>query len=217
MATERPRYDVREILQPSESLERTVLTVIGGWELVRAQVNFNSFTDAGPDAEWAGSDRLAKTLRELAVSLRVRHPHDQWARASREVSNVRHKFGHMLYLEDVEGEMPNRTLHFMRLGAEGEQRRGRGDSLGLSWRDDDWSQQSRHRDSVTEQELSQTLQKECWLIQVVRGVRYLGAILQESPDLPDDHPITGWWVAWWLPEWGEREDLTVADLRLPPP
>jgi hypothetical protein len=75
----------------------------------------------------------------------------------------------MLYLEDVEGEIPNRTLHFMRLGAEGEPRRGRGDSLGLSWRDDEWSQQARHRDSVTEQDLWQTLNEEYWLIQVVRG------------------------------------------------
>lgn len=33
-------YDVRGILQPSDNLERTVLTVIGGWELERAQVNF---------------------------------------------------------------------------------------------------------------------------------------------------------------------------------
>jgi hypothetical protein len=217
VADERRRYDVREILQPSENLERTVLTVIGGWELVRAQVNFNSFTDAGPDAEWAGSDKLAKTLREMAVSLRIRHPHDQWSRLATEVSNVRHKFGHMLYLEDVEGEMPNRTLHFMRLGAEGEQRRGRGDSLGLSWRDDEWSQQSRHRDSITEQDLWQTLNKEYWLIQVVRGVRHCGGILQESPDIPDGHPITGWYVPWWLREWGDREDLTVGDLRLPPP
>jgi hypothetical protein len=42
--------------------------VLEGWEMVRAQVNFNSFTDAGPDAEWSGSDKLAKTLREIAVA-----------------------------------------------------------------------------------------------------------------------------------------------------
>lgn len=217
MADER-RYDERKIFRPSENLERTVLTVIGGWEMVRAQVNFNSFTDAGPDAEWAGSDKLAKALREMAVALRIRHPHDEWARVATEVSTVRHKFGHMLYLGDVEGEYPHRTLRFTRLGAEGEQRRGRGDSLGLSWRDDEWSQQSRHRDSVTEQELWQTLDKEYWLIQVSRAVRRLGGILQESPHLPDDHPITGmaWYRPWRLPEWGDREDLTVGDLRLPP-
>jgi hypothetical protein len=44
--------------------------VLEGWEMVRAQVNFNSFTDAGPDAEWSGSDKLAKTLREIAVAHR---------------------------------------------------------------------------------------------------------------------------------------------------
>ena len=46
----------REIPPTLGEPERTVLTVLGGWELVRAQVNFNSFTDAGPDAEWAGAD-----------------------------------------------------------------------------------------------------------------------------------------------------------------
>lgn len=75
MADER-RYDEREIFRPSENLERTVPTVIGGWAMVRAQVNFNGFTDAGPDAEWAGSDKLADTLREMAVALRIRHPHN---------------------------------------------------------------------------------------------------------------------------------------------
>lgn len=110
-------------------------------------------------------------------------------------------------------------MHFTRLGSEGEQRRGRGDSLGLSWRPDEWAQQARHRDSVTEQELWQTLEKEYWLIQVSRAVRRLGGIFEESPDLPDDHPITGasWYIPWRLPEWGDREDLVVADLRLPPP
>ncbi|WP_161600555.1 hypothetical protein [Mycolicibacterium hodleri] len=46
-----------------------MLAVIGGWELMGAQVNFNSFTDAGPGTERAGSAKLAKTLREMAVSL----------------------------------------------------------------------------------------------------------------------------------------------------
>ncbi|OBJ15183.1 hypothetical protein A5622_27625 [Mycobacterium sp. 1245801.1] len=196
-----------------------MLTVIGGWEMVRAQVNFNSFTDAGPDAEWAGSDKLAKTLREMALAARIRHPHDQWARVADEVSKVRHKFGHLLHLDEIEGVYPKRTLHFTRLGGAGEQRRGRGDSLGLSWRSDEWAQQTRHGDSVTEQELWQTLEKEYWLIQVARAVRRLGGILQESPNLADDHSITGavWYIPWRLPEWGDRADLVLADLRLPPP
>jgi hypothetical protein len=70
---------------------------------------------------------------------------------------------------------------------------------------------------VTEQELWLTLNKEYWLIQVVRGVRLCGGILRDSPDIRDDHPITGWYVPWWLPEWCDREDLTVGGLRLPPP
>ena len=105
----------------------------------------------------------------MAVAARIRHPHDQWARVANEVSKVRHKFGHMLHLDEIEGEIPHRTLHFTRLGSAGERYRGRGDSLGLSWRDDEWAQQARHRDSVTEQELWQTLEKEYWLIQVSRA------------------------------------------------
>lgn len=219
MPDNRRQYVEADNFQPSENLERTVLQMIGGWEQVRAQVNFNSFTDAGPDAEWAGSDKLAKTLREMAIAARIRHPHDEWARVADEVSKVRHKFGHMLHVDETEGEYPHRTLHFTRLGGEGEQRRRRGDSLGLSWRPDEWAQQVRHRDSVTEQELWQTLDKEYWLIQVSRAVRRLGGILEESPDLPDDHPITGavWYIPWRLPEWGGREHLVLADLRLPPP
>ena len=134
-----------------------------------------------------------------------------------EVNKVRRKFAHMLHLDETEGEYPHRTLHFTRLGAAGEVRRGRGDALGLSWLDDEWAQQARHRDSVTEQELWETLQKEQWLIQVPRAVRRLGGILEQSPHLPDDHPITGagWYIPWRLPEWGDRQDLVLADLRLP--
>ena len=184
---------------------------------MRAQVNFNSFTNAGPDAEWAGSEKLAATLREMAVAARIRHPHDEWARVANEVNRVRQKFAHILHLDETEGECPHRTLHFTRLGAEGEQRRGRGDALGLSWRDEDWAKQARHRDSVTEKELWEALDKEYWLIQVSRAVHRLGGILQEIPDLPDDHPLAGWYIPWRLPEWGDREDLVVRDLRLPPP
>ena len=206
-----------DAFRPSQNIERTVLKVLGGWEQVRAWVNFSSFTEAGPDAEWAGSDKLAATLRRLALTARIRHPDDEWARVANEVNRVRRKFAHMLYLDETEGECPHRTLHLTRLGAAGEVRRGRGVELGLRWLSEDLATQDRHPDSVTEQELWETLQKEYWLIQVPRAVRRLGGILLRSPDLPDDHPITGagWYVPWRLPEWGDRTDLIVRDLRLP--
>jgi hypothetical protein len=211
------RFIEADTFRPSQNIERTVLQVVGGWEQVRAQVNFNSFTEAGPGAEWAGSDRLAATLRELALAARIRHPHQEWARVANEVNDVRRKFAHMLSLDETEGEYPYRTLYFRRLGAAGAVRRGRGDQLGLRWLDEDWAIQDRHRDSVTEQELWETLQKEQWLVQVPRAVRRLGGILLRSPDLPDEHPITGagWYIPWRLPEWADRTDLVVRDLRLP--
>lgn len=50
------------------------------------------------------------------------------------------------------------------------------DSLDLSWRDDEWPQQSGHRDCVTEPELWQTLNMEYRLIRVVRSVCHCGGI-----------------------------------------
>ena len=93
----------------------------------------------------------------------------------------------------------------------------RGEALGLKWRDEEWAQQSRHQDSITEQELRDTLTKENWLIQVCRAVRRLGGILENSPDLPDDHEAmgAGWYIPWTLPEWRDgRTTLYVRDIRL---
>ncbi len=98
----------------------------------------------------------------MAIARRIRHPHQEWARACEDVRRVRHKFAHMLYLNETEGDRPNRTLYFTRLGEANELRHGRGHDLGLKWRDEEWTQQGRHRDSVTEQEVSDTLTKAKW-------------------------------------------------------
>ena len=95
----------------------------------------------------------------------------------------------------------------------GEAHGRRGEALGLKWRDEEWAQQSRHQDSITEQELRDTLTKENWLIQVCRAVRRLGGILENSPDLPDDHEAmgAGWYIPWTLPEWRDgRRRCTSA-------
>ena len=206
-----------DAFDPSAVVERLVLQVIGGWEQVRAQVNFNSFTDAGPDAEWAGARKLAKAMREMAIKARVRHPHDEWSTAVNEVNSVRRKFAHLLHLDQTEGEYPNRTLHFTRLGEPGVAYGRRGQALGLKWRDEEWAQQSRHQDWITEQDLRDTLAKEKWLIQVCRAVYHLGGIFEDSPDLSDDHEAmgAGWYIPWTLPEWGDgRTKLYVRDIRL---
>jgi hypothetical protein len=203
---------------PSSVIERLVLQVIGGWELVRAYVNFSSFTEAGPEREWAGAKSLAKAMRQSAEDARVRYPHDEWSTVADEVNRVRQRFAHFLYINDITGEYPNRTLTFTRLGESGEPYGRRGEALGLKWRDDEWAQQSRHEDSITEQELRDTLAKEQWLIHCCRAVRRLGGILENSPDLPDDHPAmgSGWWIPWVLPEWQDgRTTLYVRDIRLP--
>ena len=59
-------------------------------------------------------------MREMAIEARVRYPHDEWSTAVNEVDTVRRKFAHLLHLDQTEGEYPNRTLHFTRLGEPGE-------------------------------------------------------------------------------------------------
>lgn len=63
---------------PSPVIERLVLQVIGGWELLKAEVNFHSFTAAGFGADW-NSENSAKAMREIAEARRVSHPHQEFA------------------------------------------------------------------------------------------------------------------------------------------
>jgi hypothetical protein len=153
------------------------------------------------------------------------------SRVADEVNKVRQRFAHLLYINEITGEYPTRTLIFARLGTPSEPYVRRRESLGLKWRDREWTQQSRFIDSISEKEPRDTLDKEQWLILCCRAVHRLGGILANSRDLADDHKISedgcwsspytsgGWWIPWNLPEWvrDERRTLYVRDVRLPPP
>jgi hypothetical protein len=212
---------------PSSVIERLVLQVIGGWEQVKAEIAFHGFHAAGSDAEWNPDTNAAQELQKIATTLRVRHPHAEFAAVAKEANDVRRRFAHLLALGDTIGERPNRTLQFIRRGEPGESYGKRREKIGLKWRDDQWSMQSFHQDSITEQELHDTLANEQWMIHVCRGIAHINAHLDASPDLPDDHKISdgewwsvysgGWWVPWVLPEWQQeqRTTLYVRDVRLP--
>lgn len=223
----RRRLD-EDAFAPSSVIERLVLQVIGGWELVKAEIYFHGFTAAGFGAEWNADSNAAQAFRTAATALRVKYPHEDFAAAAKDANDVRRRFAHLLALGDTVGERPNRTLQFMRRGEPGESYGKRREKIGLKWRDEQWSMQSLHQDSITEQELHDTLAKEQWMIHVCRGVAHINAHLEASPDLPDDHKISdgewwsvyaqnSWWVPWVLPEWEQeqRTTLYVRDVRLP--
>jgi hypothetical protein len=212
---------------PSSVIERLVLQVIAGWEQVKAEVAFHGFHAAGFGAEWRPDNNPADALQKIATAWRVRHPHEEFAVHAATANDVRRRFAHLLALGDTIGEWPNRTLQFVRRGEPGESYGKQGEKIGLRWRDEVWSMQAFHQDSITEQELQDTLAKERWMIHVCRAVTYIHAHLDASPDLPDDHKVSdgewwsvhsgGWWVPWVLPEWRQeqRNTLYLRDIRLP--
>jgi hypothetical protein len=221
----RRRLDA-DAFTPSSVIERLVLQVIGGWELVKAEVAFHGFTAAGADGEWS-PDNPAQELQKIATTWRVIHPREEFAAAAKRANDIRRRFAHLLALGDTLGEWPNRTLQFVRRGEPGESYGKRREKIGLKWRSDEWSMQAFHQDSLAEQELHDVLAMEQWMIHVCRAVAHIHAHLDESPDLPDDHKISdgewwsvfsgGWWVPWVLHEWQQEQktELYVRDVRLP--
>jgi hypothetical protein len=91
----------------------------------------------------------------------------------------------------------------------------------LSWRDENWSAQTRHAAAIREQDLIEALQGMKWMIDCCRGLVRIGALIaNENADLPDNKVIDPFMsqVNWWLPEWGgpQTTPLTVGHVRLRP-
>ena len=196
------------------TIEALVLQVLGGWEQLKAAVNMYQFLEAGPGAEWPGQENLPAAMNKLAKEYRIRWPHDRFAAAVDHADKIRQRLAHLFYVSGVVGdEPPNRTLYFTRLGKAGDSFKAKKGGLGLEWKDEEWAQQHRHEDSITERELRETLAELKWLIDWCRALKRLAGILDNSPDLPDDHPINT--SGWWIPRRTDTEPLLLGrDLRL---
>jgi hypothetical protein len=83
----RRRLD-EDAFEPSPVIERLVLQVIGGWELVKAEIYFHSFAAAGFGAEWS-SEKIVKAMKKIATAAHVRYPHEQFAAAANDANDVR--------------------------------------------------------------------------------------------------------------------------------
>jgi hypothetical protein len=221
-AVEERRAAEQRAFRPAETAEALILRVIGGWENLLAEVNFTRFHAAGYGAGTLDKEELAKAMREVADAARVRWPHQQWSAMAAKAKLARHELAHMLYVFSVTGDMPNRTINIVRLGAPGAPRKAPDGNPGeLSWREQAWSMQTRHMAPISEQVLIEALQGIKWMIDCCRGLlRIRDIIAEENADLPDDKVIDPfmWQVNWWLPEWGDPKTtpLTVAHVRLQP-
>jgi len=208
--------------RPAPTAEALILRVIGGWENLLAEVNFTRFHAAGFDAGPLEREKLPKGMRQVADAARVRWPHQQWAAMAAKAELARHELAHMLYIDSVTGEMPERTINVVRLGAPESPRKASDGTPGeLAWRDNTWSAQTRQLAAIREQALIEALRGMKWMIDCCRGLlRIRDIIADQTADLPDDKVIDPfmWQVNWWLPEWGNPETtpLTVTHVRLRP-
>ncbi|GFG53465.1 hypothetical protein CQY20_31730 [Mycolicibacterium agri] len=213
----------RRSFEPSRLIERLVLQILGGWSNVIAETNLARFNAIGPDSEWVQENKLVKAVRELAEDSRVRWPHDNFATAADHAGNVRHQLAHMLFIKEIAGDSPTQVLRFVRLGEPGQPRTVKGVPTELTWRDEQWSQQTIHQAELTEGELRLALAEIEWMWESVRALSRLRDMLAGSTDLPDSHPVTlypwgGWWIPWAPEDWlNGNHTPTVGDIRLPAP
>lgn len=200
----------------ASSMEALVLKVLGGWETVKANVNWAYYHSAGPGAPPLQGKGLAAKIRKVAETHNVRWPHDDWSTTCDQVDKMRQRLAHMLHVFKVDNDSPppNRKLAFMRLGRPGQQRVVDGQPGELSFRDEVWSQQDRFIDAVTEKELADALQGTKWLADSVHYLQRLGDLLSgDDHPWPDDYELPQWerdLLVWWFPEWGDFTDDTVV-------
>ncbi len=194
------------------SMEALVLKVLGSWETLKSDVNWAYFHSAGPSGPLAKSKELPATIRKVAEMYNVRWADEKWSAECAKANQVRQKLAHLLYVYKVDNESPapNRKLAFMRLGRPGEPRTVDGRPAELQFRDSVYSQQARHVDLVTEQELIEALDAIKWLVDCCKYLDRLGWIHRLTYGWPDDHVLPKWErdrLAWWFDDWGDPPNL----------
>lgn len=207
------------------SIEALVLKVLGGWEVLKSAVNWAYFDSVGPDGPPAEAGQLPSTIRKVAESYNVRWPHSEWSAACAKANVVRQKLAHLLYAYKVDNESPTpeRKLAFMRLGLPGQPRRvnKRPSELGWSKSAVPLSQQARHVDLLTEQELIDALETIKWLLDCCNYLQRLGSIHRFEPGWPDNYELPKSerdQLAWWFDDWGDPQTtaLTAGQLWVRP-
>jgi hypothetical protein len=208
----------RRSFVPSSVMERLVLQVLGCWANMLAEVNASRFSAAGPGADWVDESKLTKSVRVLAEESRVRWPQDQFANTADHAGAIRHSMAHMLYINDITGDWPKRTLVFTRLGLPGQPRKIKGRPAELSWRDSEWSQQTVRQDAIAEGDLRTAVAEIKWMYDCVRAIARLRSMLAAQPELDVDHEVVlypngGWWIPWIDTDPLSETTMRIGDIR----
>ncbi|MFI8771286.1 hypothetical protein ACIGKQ_03915 [Gordonia sp. NPDC062954] len=153
--TRRYRLKEQESFQPQGAIEQTVLNMIGAYENVVSRANWLCFHQAGPDGV-ADRERLVPALRRAIEAAGIEDwSIDAFATQFDKVNTARNRLAHMLWVDEVTGDWPNRSLRVVVRGKVGEPK-GRGE---LEWFADGWSRKNTHTVQISEQELYRTLDR----------------------------------------------------------
>ncbi|WP_124390525.1 hypothetical protein [Rhodococcus wratislaviensis] len=192
-------------LLPSPMIERLVLQIIGGWSTLVEEVRFLRYNVANdPDGKepHPNADNLHRNIRKLGLLANLRLPGDNVTAACQFVRQMRNDLAHMLYIDSITGDEPNRRLAFLRSGE-------------MSYSGNGWVQHERKRVEVTEEDLRKALSEIKWLMDCCFAIRKVGwGISRYEEDEPIDflHRL----LPWWFEEWGDaacRGPLTLREIR----
>ncbi|QII09248.1 hypothetical protein BH93_27120 (plasmid) [Rhodococcoides fascians A25f] len=194
-----------EAFIPSWTIERLIIQVLGGWSNLVEQVRWHRYHAAGIENQnefvHPNADQLGKTMKNIARDAGIRAPGAEMKSAAVMVRDVRNDLAHMVYLEEIDGEPPHRTVNYVRVD-------------GMEFADKKWSAQKRRRVTVTEDKLREALAATKWLMDCVRALEHVGQILDKYPDYA---PMPGGvkYLPWWFDDWGDRGtvELTVGEMR----
>lgn len=150
-----------EAFIPSRTIERLILQVLGGWSNLVETVRWQRFHIAGVEKKdeivHPNADQLGKLLKNIARDSHVRVPGSDFKAAATMIREVRNDLAHMLYLQEVAGAAPHRTVTYVRVE-------------NLEFRDDVWSAQNRREVTVTEDQLRDALDATRWLIRCSKWI-----------------------------------------------
>lgn len=175
------------------SIERRILQFMGAYTELQDSMQFYvyghlsdedraTFSKRNPD------DRILDEFKKLCRNqLNVAVP-DTIPAVYKGAGKYRNDLAHMLKIESIEGEPPNRVVQIIRY-----------DDYTTAG---EWARQNKKTIEITESELRAWTEDLRTSRKYINIILRLGALNSEF-DLPDDHEMDFAWIPWWDGRWGE--------------